>query len=154
MLVARLAWRDFVRSKLLWGLSAAAVALGVATVVAADIVRSAVINAMHGSRDVRIIVGGLTDQLGSNLETMGAAIALAAGFVVFNAYAMSVARRRARIALMRTAGMTRRQVLRLTLVESLITGASGVVIGLVSGPLIGALTITALQAVTEIKRQD
>lgn len=148
MLLLRLAWRDFVRSKLLWGLSAAAVALGVATVVAADVVRTAVINAMHGSRDVRIIVGGMTDQLGSNLETMGAAIGLAAAFVVFNAFGMSVARRRVRIALLRSAGMTRGQVLRLTLMESLFTGVFGVATGLVAGPLIGALTISALRAAT------
>ncbi len=148
MLLARLAWREFVGSKLLWGLSAAAVALGVATVVSADVVSGAVLNAMQGSADVRTLMGGLTELLGSNLTVMGAAISLASGFVVFNAFAMSVARRRIRIATMRSAGMTRRQLLQLTLLESLLTGLLGVSLGLAAGPLLGALAIAGLKAVT------
>lgn len=147
-MLLHLAWRDFLGSKLLWGLSAAAVALGVSTVIAAEVVRSAILNAMHGSPEVHTIVGGLTDQLGSNLTVMGVAISLASGFVVFNAFGMSVARRRVRIAILRTAGMSARQVLRLTVLESLLTGALGVGLGWAAGPLVGALAIEGLKSVT------
>lgn len=148
MIALRLAWRDFANSKLLWGMSAAAVGLGVATIVAADVVSGAVLNAMRSSPDVQTLMGGLTELLGSNLTVMGAAISLASGFVVFNAFGMSLARRRRRIGLLRTAGMTRTQLLRLTLLEALLTGLLGVALGLVAGPLLGALAIAAMKVVT------
>lgn len=148
LLLLRLAWRDFTGSGLLWALSALAVALGVSTVVAADVVRGAMLRAMQGSADLVTMLGGLIDQLGSNLVVMGIAISLASGFVVFNAFGMSVARRRVRIAMLRTAGMTRRQVLVLTLIEALFAGGLGAGLGLLLGPLMGALAIAALKAAT------
>ncbi len=148
MILIQLAWRDFARSRLLWVLSAVAVAMGVSTVIAADVVRSAVIRAMRGSSEVYTLMGGLTELLGSNLTAMGIAISAAAGFVVFNALGMSMARRRIQIATLRTAGMTREQVLQLALLESLWTGGAGAALGLVAGPALGALAIAALRAVT------
>jgi putative ABC transport system permease protein len=103
---------------------------------------------MQNAPDVQTIMGGLTDQLGSNLTTMGIAISAASGFVVFNAFGMSVARRKFRIATLRTVGMTQSQVLRLTLLESLLTGLLGVAMGLIAGPILGRLAIAGLKAVT------
>jgi ABC-type antimicrobial peptide transport system permease subunit len=75
----------------------------------------------------------MTDQLDSNLTAIGLAITLAAGFIVFNAFSISVARRRRRPATLRAVGMTRSQVLRLALTEALLTGGIGVVLGLAAG---------------------
>ena len=144
----RLAWREFIGAKLLWALSASAVALGVAVIVASDVTRGAVLNAMRESPDVRTLMGGLTDQLGSNLTSLGIGISLASGFIVFNAFGMSFARRRRRFATLRTVGMTGGQVLLLTLSEAMLTGLFGVALGLAGGPWIGRLTIAALKAVT------
>jgi len=148
MIELRLAWREFTGAKLLWALSASAVALGVAVIVASDVTRGAVLNAMRDSPDVRTLMAGLTDQLGSNLTSLGIGISLASGFIVFNAFGMSIARRRRRLATLRTVGMTGGQVLRLTLSEALLTALLGVSLGLVGGPWMGRLTVATLQAVT------
>ena len=148
MFLLRLAWRDFVADKLLWGLSAAAVALGVAVVISGDIVKSALLRALSSSEDAQMMWAGMTDQLDSNLTAIGLAITLAAGFIVFNAFSISVARRRRRLATLRAVGMTRSQVLRLALIEALLTGGIGVVLGLAAGPILGRLTIAAITSVT------
>jgi len=144
----RLAWRDFVGDKLLWGLSAAAVALGVAIIISGDIVKSALLRALSSSEDAQMMWAGMTDQLNSNLTAIGLAITLAAGFIVFNAFSISVARRRRRLATLRAVGMTRSQVLRLALIEAFLTGGIGVALGLAAGPILGRLTIAAITSVT------
>jgi putative ABC transport system permease protein len=75
--------------------------------------------------------------LGIGLNLVGLVILVAAGFVVLNAFAMSVTQRRRTIGLLRSVGMTRRQVMRLVLVEALLTGGLGTLLGLVGGPLLG-----------------
>ena len=148
MFVLRLAWRDFMGDKLLWGLSAAAVALGVAVVISGDVVKSALLRALSTSEDAQMMWAGMTEQLESNLTAIGLAITLAAGFIVFNAFGISVARRRRRIATLRAIGMTKSQVLRLSLTEALLIGGIGAALGLATGPLLGRLTITAITLVT------
>jgi putative ABC transport system permease protein len=146
--ILRLSWRDFVGDKLLWGLSATAVALGVAIVISGDIVKSALLRALSSSKDAQMMWAGMTDQLNSNLTAIGLAITLAAGFIVFNAFSISVARRRRRLATLRAVGMTRSQVLRLALIEAFLTGGIGVALGLAAGPILGRLTIAAITSVT------
>ncbi|MFQ5942342.1 MAG: FtsX-like permease family protein [Anaerolineales bacterium] len=148
MFVLSLAWRDFLGDKLLWGLSASAVALGVAVVVSSDVVKAALLNALSASEDAQMIWAGMTDQLDSNLTAIGLAITLAAGFIVFNAFGISVARRRRRLATLRAVGMTKLQVLRLALTEAFLISLVGVVLGLAAGPFLGRLTITAITSVT------
>ncbi len=148
MFVLRLAWRDFMGDKLLWGLTAVAVALGVAVVVSSDIVKTALLNAISTSEDAQMMWAGMTDQLDSNLTAIGLAITLAAGFIVFNAFGISVARRRRRLATLRAVGMTKTQVLRLTLTEAVLISGVGVILGLAAGPFLGRLTITAITSVT------
>jgi predicted lysophospholipase L1 biosynthesis ABC-type transport system permease subunit len=91
---------------------------------------------------------GMTEQLESNLTAIGLAITLAAGFIVFNAFGISVARRRRRLATLRAVGMTKTQVLRLTLTEAVLISGVGVILGLAAGPFLGRLTITAITSVT------
>ncbi|MCP4516605.1 MAG: ABC transporter permease, partial [Delftia sp.] len=71
------------------------------------------------------------------LALVGAGVTLAAGFLVFNAFAMSVTQRRMQIGALRSLGMTRRQVLRQVLLEALATGSLGTLTGLLAGPLFG-----------------
>lgn len=124
-------------------------ALGVSVILAADIVKSALLGALESSDAGKLVYSGIFDQLNVNLNASGIAISLAAGFIVFNAFGISIARRRRKLATLRSIGMTRSQVLRLTLVEAIFTGATGVVLGLLAGPILGRLTIEALKGVTD-----
>ncbi|MEJ2750381.1 MAG: ABC transporter permease, partial [Anaerolineae bacterium] len=76
---------------------------------------------------------------------IGLVILGAAGFLIFNAFAMSVAQRRQQIVILRSLGMTRRQVLRQIQVEALLVGGAGTLLGLFLGPLLGNLTLTAFR---------
>jgi len=135
--VNALAFRNLSQHRARTILSASAVALGAATTVAADVVRTSILNSLTGSEDAQIFMTGLLDQLGSMLTLSGVGITLAAGFLVFNAFAMAVTQRRRQIGGLRSLGMTRRQVLRLVLIEALLVGGLGTLMGLVGGPLLG-----------------
>ncbi len=65
----------------------------------------------------------------------GMVVLAAAAFLVFNAFAMTVTERQREIGLWRCLGMTRRQVLRLILLEALALGGLGMLAGLAIGPL-------------------
>ncbi len=127
-------------------LSALAVALGVAMTVAADVSSQSIINALSASEDAMTLGGGLIDQLDQMLVSVGAGITFAAGFMVFNAFAMTITQRRQQIGALRSLGMTRGQIMRLTLSEAALTGAAGTVAGLLAGPLLGRLTIALMKA--------
>ena len=142
-----LAWRSLAQHRLRTTLSALAVALGAATVVAADLIRAALLNSLAGSEDAQKFMTGLLEQLGVTLQMIGVGITLAAGFLIFNAFAMSVTQRRQQIGSLRALGMTRRQVLRLVLVESLAVGGLGTLIGIVAGPPLGRATIAMMKSV-------
>ena len=83
------------------------------------------------------------------LTLVGVGITFAAGFLVFNAFAMSITQRRRQIGALRSLGMTRRQVMRLVLVEALVTGSAGTLVGLVAGPLLGRGAIALMRTFTE-----
>jgi putative ABC transport system permease protein len=142
-----LAWRNLRAHALRSILTALAIALGTATVVAADVVSAALMNALSGSEDAQAFMTGLIEQLGVTLQMIGVGITLAAGFLVFNAFAMAVTQRRRTIGSLRALGMGRRQVLRLVLIESLIVGGLGAALGLVAGPLLGRGSIALMKAI-------
>ncbi len=142
-----LAWRSLAQHRLRAALTALAVALGTATVVAADVVSAALMNALAGSEDAQAFMTGLIEQLDVTLQMVGVGITLAAGFLMFNAFAMAVTQRRQQIGSLRTLGMGRRQVLRLVLIESLIVGGLGAALGLVAGPLLGRGSIALMKAI-------
>ncbi len=142
-----LALRNLAQHRLRTTLSALAVALGAATVVAADVISAALLNSLAGSGDAQKFMTGLLEQLGATLQMVGVGITLAAGFLIFNAFAMAVTQRRRQIGALRALGMTRRQVLRLVLVESLAVGGLGTLFGLVAGPLLGKGTIALMKVI-------
>ncbi|MCP5076265.1 MAG: FtsX-like permease family protein, partial [Rhodobacteraceae bacterium] len=69
----------------------------------------------------------------------------AAGFLIFNAFAMTVTQRRRQIGILRSLGMTRKQVLRQVQTEALMIGAAGTLLGLALGTPFGNLTLMAFQ---------
>ncbi|MBN1485339.1 MAG: ABC transporter permease [Chloroflexia bacterium] len=145
-----LAWRSLAQHRLRSLLSALAVALGVSTVVAADLVGAAIRNAgqtLEGSQGTVTFAG---DFLNSGLRLMGLAILAAAGLLVFNAFAMGITQRRERIGALRALGLTRRQVLQLVWVEALLLGAGGSLLGLLVGPLWGRAILLLLTRWTGI----
>ncbi len=132
-----LATRHLRQSRLRTALSALAVALGVAMTVAANFVGRAFRNSLSQADDVQTILVGLLDQLDRMLLLVGVMVTAAAGFLVFNAFAMTITQRQKQIGALRSLGMTRRQVMGLVLVEALIVGGLGTLLGLVVGPLLG-----------------
>jgi putative ABC transport system permease protein len=87
-------------------------------VVRAEVVGGAAFNTM-------LVQGGLA--------MVGLIILFAAGFVIMNAFAMSVAGRTREIGALRSLGMTRHQVLRTVLAEAGLLGLIGAVLGLLVG---------------------
>jgi len=133
-----LAWRNLGQSRTRTVLSALAVAMGVATIIAAGVTGGAIRNA---GQDTVAFVG---DFMNSGLSMMGLVILAAAGFLIFNAFGMAVTQRQRQIGALRSLGMTRRQVMRLVLVEALLVGGAGTLLGLLMGPLLGRGLIVLL----------
>ena len=143
-----LALRNLSQHRLRTGLSVGVIALGTAMTIASDMVTQSILNAISGSQDVMDISGGLVEELGSVLTLVGVAITATAGFLVFNAFAMTVARRRWQIGVWRALGCTRRQVMGLVLTESLVTGAAGTLLGVLLGPVVARGTIVLMEMAT------
>ena len=74
-----------------------------------------------------------------NLDVLALVALFTGGLLVFSTQALSVARRRAQIALLRVTGFTRRQILLLMLWEGLILGVGGAILGLLGGAGIAAV---------------
>ncbi len=131
-----LAWRNLTQDRLRAALSALAVALGVTMIVAANVAGNGFRSGFESDESQRAFAF-MFDSFEVSLNVVGVVILAAAGFVIFNAFAMSVTKRRRQIGALRSLGMTRRQVMRLVLVEALLTGGLGALLGLVVGPLLG-----------------
>jgi len=76
-----------------------------------------------------------------NLNMLALVALFTGAFLVFSTQALSVLRRRSQLALLRVAGMTRRQVLVQILVEGAVLGVSGSLAGLAAGYAIAALAL-------------
>ena len=131
-----MAWRNLHAARYLVRtvLSATAVALGVAMVLSPGIVSSGVSSAWTEGEST---MAWITDMFGIVFGGIGVALLAAAGFLIFNAFAMAVTQQRRQIGVLRSLGMTRRQVMRQVLIEATIVGGMGTVAGLVAGPLLG-----------------
>jgi putative ABC transport system permease protein len=140
-LVWSLAWRNLEQNRSRTVLAILSVALGVAMTVGASVVSSAIINAFNQAGDAMSFSKGVIDQLGTILTSAGVAITCAAGLVIFNAFAISVTQRRSQIGTLRAVGMVRRQVIGMVMVEALLIGVIGTLLGLIFGPLLGSFTI-------------
>ena len=129
-----MAWRNLEAHRTRTVLSAIAVALGVATIVATGVVQSGIRSAWQSGENKMAFImemGGLV------FNGVGVITLVAAGFLIFNAFAMAVTQRQRQIGMLRSLGMTRRQVLQQVLAEAICTGGLGTLGGLLAGPLLG-----------------
>ena len=85
------------------------------------------------------------DQLFTGIQlatsSMGAIVVLAALVLVFHTMSMATAERRTEIALARSLGSTRRQLLLVTLAEAGLLGAAGTAVGLLAGGALARLVV-------------
>ncbi|MBA2767033.1 MAG: ABC transporter permease, partial [Solirubrobacterales bacterium] len=93
------------------------------------------------ARDFGEILGYLT----IGLLVFGAIALLVGAFVIFNTFTITIAQRTRELGMLRTIGASRRQVLRAVLLEALLIGAAGAVLGLLAG-LVLAPGLRALMA--------
>src|SRR5512139_959138 len=107
--LSQLAWRNLRQHSTRTSLSILAIALGVATIIASSMTSQSIINAI-GANEMMASMQGIIDQLGDTMQMAGVGIGLVAGFMVFNAFLMSITQRRQQIGALRSLGMTRRQV--------------------------------------------
>ncbi len=113
----------------------------------ADAVRSA-IEALHPS--LTVMEPGDQDRRTSsmsrayrvNLNVLALVALFTGAFLVFSTQALSVLRRRPQFALLRTVGMTRRELLVQVLAEGLLLGAAGSLLGLALGTGFAALALS------------
>jgi putative ABC transport system permease protein len=92
------------------------------------------------SKGIADVINGF---LGPALLAFGGVAVLVGAFIIFNMFSITVAQRIREIAMLRTLGASRRQILTSVLLEALTTGLLGTVIGIFAGLLI-ALGINAL----------
>lgn len=72
----------------------------------------------------------------ANLTVLALVALFTGGFLVFSIAALSVVKRRAELALLRVLGITRRELLRLLLLEGMIASAMGSALGIIAGLLL------------------
>lgn len=140
-----IAWRNLVAHRTRTGLSVLAVSFGVSATIAGNAIAQSVQAAILASDDMRTIMEGIVGQLDTMMAFVGAVLMLAVGFLIFNAFAMSITQRRQQIGALRALGTTRAQVLRILLVEALIIAVAGTVLGFVAGPLLSQGMIALLR---------
>lgn len=126
-------------------LSVIAIALGTTMTVAGDGLAQSIIGVVTRTEDLRAIGEGLWSQLDPAFKGIGVGITLAAGFLIFNTFAMSLTQRRQQIGALRALGMTRGQVLRMALTEALFIGGLGTALGLLIGPFFGQAIIALMR---------
>ena len=117
-------------------LSVFIVMLGVAMMIATNSYADSLRAALPGGEDGQNIGSFVVGTIDILMTTVGIVILLAASFLIFNAFLMSVTQRRQQIGMLRSIGMTRRQIIHLVIVEGLTIGIIGTVLGLIAGPLL------------------
>jgi putative ABC transport system permease protein len=72
-----------------------------------------------------------------NLNVLALVALFTGGLLVFSTQALSVVRRRAQFALLRTLGLTRRRLVAMLIIEGALVGAAGSLLGLIAGFALG-----------------
>src|SRR3990170_1323056 len=148
--ILRLALGNLRRAWLRSALSAVAVATGVSTLVAADLISQSVTEEIARTNEALAITAFMSEQLNIGLTVVGLVVAAGAGFVVFNAFSMAVAQRRADLGRLRATGMTRRQVVAMVMLEAGLIGAAGAAVGAAAGVGLSEALIAIVKATSEM----
>jgi putative ABC transport system permease protein len=130
-----------------------AVASGVATLIAAEIISKAVTAEINRTAESEAITGFMSEQMNIGLTVVGLVITAGAGFVLFNSIAMSVAQQRADLGRLRSLGMTQIQIISMIVLESLLLGLAGALVGCLLGITLGRGLIWLLESTSEIFNQ-
>jgi len=102
----------------------------VRSVLQDDLGRPYVVISAGGGADIRTDAQALTDFA---LPLADGAVLLSGAYLIFNAFAITLTERRRLLGQLRALGMTRGQILRVTLIEALLTALMGAAAGLVLG---------------------
>ena len=126
--LGRLVWRFLSEHRLRALLSGLAVSFGVAIILTADLVGASLLEALLSTdiQGAEVTHGFVSEQFDLMISIVGYVLIAAAGFVVFNAFTMTISQRQQQIGVLRALGMTRRQIMRLVLAEGLILALLGV----------------------------
>ena len=135
--ITHLALRELRRSWVRNLFAALAVGIGIATIIASDLISRGITEEIADSAEGKAITAFMSEQLDVGLTAIGLVIIMGAGFLIFNAFAMSITQRREDFGRMRAVGMTRRQLLLMVLVEAILTGMVGTAFGLLTGVGLG-----------------
>ena len=149
----RLGIHQIFRSPLRSSLAALAIASGVATLIAAEVISLSVTAEINLTAESETITAFMTEQMNVGLTAIGLVITTGAGFLLFNNISMSVAQRRGSLGRLRVAGMTRAQLAGMILFEALLLGIIGDLFGIVIGSVIGRGLIQLLEATSDIFNQ-
>ena len=131
-------------------LSALAVAMGVATLVAAELISQSVTAEIARTAESEAITGFMSEQLNMGLTVIGLAVTIGAGFITFNTFSMAMAQRREDLGRLRASGMTRRQALAMILAEAGLIGAAGAFLGSGGGIALSRGLIAFVQTTSEM----
>ncbi len=147
--LGRLVWRFLREHRLRALLSGLAISFGVGIIITADLVGASLLEALLNAdiEGAEITHGFVSEQFDVMISVVGYVLIAAAGFVVFNAFTMTISQRQQQIGVLRSLGMTRRQIMRLVLAEGLILALLGVAVGLLAGPLLGYGVIALLELI-------
>jgi ABC-type antimicrobial peptide transport system permease subunit len=137
-----LAWRSLQVHRLRTFLSALAVGLGTGIIISTSVVESGMRGAWATGQSKLDFLPALMDVI---FNGVGIMLLIVAGFMIFNAFAMAITQQRQQIGMLRSLGMTRRQVLQQVLIEALFTGGLGTALGLGLGPLLGRAILAVIQ---------
>lgn len=140
-----LVWRSLIAARTRTLLTIFAVALGAATTIAVSMVGQSIRRGLFKNQEVATLMGGMVSYFDPVLSFVGLIIMLAAAFLVYNAFAMSVTHRRQQIGALRTLGTTRTQIWRLLLSEALVIGLVGASVGSLGGLILGKVMVIGMQ---------
>ena len=139
----QLALRNLGQSRARTVLMVLAVSIGVAIISATGVFSSGVRATWESGESKAAFISEVS---GLAFKVTGGLLLAASGFLIYNAFAMTVTQRQQQIGMLRALGMSRRQVLNLVLVEALATGGMGTLLGLLFGPLLGSLILAFVRA--------
>jgi putative ABC transport system permease protein len=140
-----LAWRYLFANRVRSLLSVAAVMLGVAVTISGSMIAGSVREGILRSDELRVLMEGMIAMLDPAMLFIGLVVMLAAGFLIFNTFGMTITRRRQQIGGLRALGLTRGQTMRVILAEALLLGVVGAALGVIFSLVLGQLLIAFIK---------
>lgn len=140
-----LAWRYLFANRVRSLLSVAAVMLGVAVTISGSMIAESVREGILRSDELRVLMEGMIAMLDPAMLFIGLVVMLAAGFLIFNTFGMTITRRRQQIGGLRALGLTRGQTMRVILAEALLLGVAGAALGVIFSLVLGQLLIAFIK---------